>query len=162
MGLIVLLLLIGVPTLEVFVFIEIGGQIGLFNTVSIICITAIIGTYLLRRQGLSVLNRVQHSLSKNELPVKEIVDGVFLLIAGILLLTPGFVTDGIGFILFVPLIRLLLGQYFLIYLSKKGHNQPWDNTNQNESQQHFNTNSNQNDTIIDGNFEEIDDEQKKL
>ena len=162
MGLILLLLLIGVPTLEIFVFIEVGGKIGLFNTLAIVFVTAAMGAYLLRRQGLSVLNRVQQNLAANQLPVNEIFDGVFLLIAGVLLLAPGFVTDGVGFLLFVPPLRLLLRHGILRYLSKKGHTQAWGNTNPNKPQQHSHTGASQSDIIIDGDFEEIDSDQKGL
>ena len=162
MGLILLLLLISVPTLEIFVFIEVGGKIGLFNTLAIVFVTAAMGAYLLRRQGLSVLNRVQQNLAANQLPVNEIFDGVFLLIAGVLLLTPGFVTDGVGFLLFVPPLRLLLRHGILRYLSKKGHTQAWSNTNPNKPQQHSHADASQSDIIIDGDFEEINSDQKGL
>jgi UPF0716 protein FxsA len=162
MGLILLLLLIGVPTLEIFVFIEVGGKIGLFNTLAIVFVTAALGAYLLRSQGLSVLNRVQQNLAANQLPVNEIFDGVFLLIAGVMLLTPGFVTDGVGFLLFVPPLRSLLRLSIIRHLSKKGHTQAWSNATPHEPQQHSPTGTNQDDIIIDGNFEEIDPDQKEL
>ena len=108
MGLIILLAFIGVPVLEIAVFIHVGEQIGLFNTLAIVFLTAIAGTALLRWQGLSVLSSAQQSLRQNRFPIAEVFDGLCLVFAGALLLTPGFVTDTIGFLLFFPPFRLIL------------------------------------------------------
>lgn len=105
MGLIILILLVGVPILEISVFIRVGEEIGLFNTIAIVILTAIAGTALLRWQGLSVLSRAQESLRENRFPMEEVFDGLCLVFAGALLLTPGFVTDGVGFLLFLPPVR---------------------------------------------------------
>lgn len=105
MAILLLAMFIAVPIIEIGLFIEIGGWIGLWPTIGIVIVTAFAGTTLLRLQGLSVLQRVQESANRNELPVQEVFDGFCLLVAGILLLTPGFFTDSIGFLLFVPLFR---------------------------------------------------------
>ncbi len=105
MGLIILAVFIGVPIVEIAVFIEVGGWLGLWPTIAVVVGTAMAGTAMLRHQGLSVLARAQQSLARQELPVAEIVDGVCLLLAGALLLTPGFVTDALGFVLMVPGLR---------------------------------------------------------
>ena len=105
MALVIFLALIGVPVIEIAVFIEIGGRIGLWSTVGLVVLTAVIGTALLRHQGLSTLARARASLDRGKLPMQELLDGVCLLIAGALLLTPGFVTDAVGTLLLVPPLR---------------------------------------------------------
>lgn len=120
MGLIILALFIGVPIVEIAVFIEVGGWIGLWPTVGVIVATAMAGTAMLRHQGLSVLARAQRSLERRELPVAEIVDGICLLLAGALLLTPGFVTDALGFVLMVPGLRQALVAPILRRLAARG------------------------------------------
>ena len=103
MAIVLLAAFIAVPVIEIALFIEVGGRIGLWSTVAIVIVTAFAGTTLLRIQGLSVLRRAQESATRNELPVQEVFDGLCLLVAGVLLLTPGFFTDALGFTLFVPL-----------------------------------------------------------
>ena len=96
------------PILEISAFILIGGQIGVLPTLLMIFVTAVIGTFLLRSQGFHLLGRIQQKMSEGEMPGKDLVHGIMILVAGILLLTPGFVTDGIGFLLFFPPFRELL------------------------------------------------------
>lgn len=105
MGFLLLIAFIAVPIIEIAVFIEVGGWIGLWPTIGIVILTAVIGTAMLRQQGISILFRIQENLEANKLPVRELFDGVCLVIAGAFLLTPGFVTDSLGFALFVPLFR---------------------------------------------------------
>jgi UPF0716 protein FxsA len=159
MGLILLLLLIGVPTLEIFVFIEVGGTVGLFNTLAIVFITAAIGAYLLRSQGLEVLHRVQQNLAANQLPVNELFDGAFLLIAGVLLLTPGFVTDGVGFLLFMPPFRMLLRHFIVRRLVNNGRTKMWTMVDPHTQEPRADPPANHpigpGNIIIDGKFEEI-------
>lgn len=110
MAFIALIAFIAVPIIEIAVFIEVGGRIGMWSTVGIVILTAMLGTALLRQQGLSVLFRIQENLRANRMPVQELFDGVCLVLAGALLLTPGFVTDAVGFLLFVaPFRRWLAG-----------------------------------------------------
>ncbi len=108
MGLLILLAMIVVPITEIAVFIEAGELIGLWPTIGAVILTAVIGTTLLRHQGLSTIVRVQESMNAGRLPVAELFDGLCLLIAGAFLLTPGFVTDGVGLLLFLPPFRVLL------------------------------------------------------
>jgi UPF0716 family protein affecting phage T7 exclusion len=105
MAFFLLIAFIAVPIVEIAVFIEVGGRIGVWSTVGVVILTAVMGTALLRQQGLSVLFRIQENLEANRMPVQELFDGVCLVLAGALLLTPGFVTDAIGFLLFVPPFR---------------------------------------------------------
>ena len=121
MAIFLLAAFIAVPVIEIILFIEVGGWIGLWPTIAIVVGTAFAGTSLLRIQGLAVLQRAQDSASRNELPVQEVFDGLCLLVAGALLLTPGFFTDALGFMLFVPLIRKLAGETIWRWLSQRGH-----------------------------------------
>lgn len=111
MAFLFLIAFIAVPLVEISVFIEVGGRIGLWPTVGIVILTAVIGTAMLRQQGISVLFRIQENLQANRLPVRELFDGVCLVIAGVLLLTPGFVTDALGFVLFIPPLRGLIATW---------------------------------------------------
>jgi UPF0716 protein FxsA len=99
------LLLIGVPLIEIALFVTIGGRIGLVATIAVVVITAVIGSVLLRHQGLAALARAQQAAEAGQMPVEPLVDAVFLFAAGLLLLTPGFLTDAIGFVFFVPAVR---------------------------------------------------------
>lgn len=125
MAILILIAFIAVPIVEIAVFIEIGGQLGVFNTIAMVVVTAILGTWLLRSQGLRTLHRAQDSLARNIFPVSEVFDGLCLLVAGALLLTPGFVTDALGFLLFVPPLRLLLRQGIWTWLSRSGRTSAW-------------------------------------
>lgn len=120
MGFILLILLIGVPLLEIGVFIEVGERIGLWPTIATVVLTAMMGTALLRHQGLATIGRVQQSLEAGRMPLTEMFDGLCLVLAGALLLTPGFVTDAVGFLLFVPPFRALLRTAIAAYLIRSG------------------------------------------
>ena len=101
-------LLLFIPILEIAVFIMVGGQIGVISTLGMILVTAILGSILLRIQGFATLARIQEQSKDGAIPGKELVSGVMIMIAGVLLLTPGFVTDSIGFLLFFPPFRQFL------------------------------------------------------
>ena len=103
----VLIALILVPILEIYLFIKIGGQIGAFNTISLIFITAIIGVFYARYEGLNTLRSGFSQLIKNEAPIYEIVSGAAIAFAALLLIVPGFATDLLGFLLIFPLTRKL-------------------------------------------------------
>ena len=108
MPLLILLAFISLPLLEIWVLISVGSQIGAVATIGATFATAVIGTILMRNQGLTTLNRVREGLDRNEIPLKPAFDGACQLVAGVLLLTPGFITDAVGLALFVPFIRTLL------------------------------------------------------
>jgi UPF0716 protein FxsA len=120
MPLLLLLLFIGIPIAEIAVFIEVGDQIGLGWTLASILGTAIIGTALVRHQGMQTLARVRASMDRKELPVQEVLSGVCILLAGILLLTPGFVTDAVGFLLLIPPFRVALAGAVIASLRRNG------------------------------------------
>ena len=99
------LLLLIVPLIEIFLFIQLGGVIGVWPTIGIVILTAIVGATMLRRQGLAALRGVQSRLAAGENPGRLVADGAMILVAGVLLLTPGFLTDSLGFLLLVPTVR---------------------------------------------------------
>lgn len=100
-----LLLFIIVPAVELGVLIQVGSVLGTWPTLGLIVFTGILGAYLARMQGLSVLSRAQQQMSRGELPAGSLADGVMILIAAALLMTPGILTDAIGFALLVPALR---------------------------------------------------------
>jgi len=120
MAAIILLFFIFVPMIEIGIFIEVGGKIGLWNTLAVIILTAFIGTAMLRAQGMQTLRRAQESLARQEFPVAEVFDGLCLLFGGALLLTPGFLTDAMGFLLLVPPVRKAVRNLVWRYLSASG------------------------------------------
>ncbi len=99
------LALLIVPVVEIAAFIVIGDAIGLWPTLLMILVTAVLGTILLRRQGLALFAQMRREMDAGRVPARELADAAMLLAAGILLLTPGFVTDAIGFALFLPPVR---------------------------------------------------------
>ncbi len=113
MPLLILLLVILLPVFEIAVFIEVGTAIGTWTTVGAIFLTAAIGISLVRAQGLATLGRAQASLQRNIFPVQEAFDGICLVLAGLLLLTPGFLTDGLGALLLLPPLRNSLRHFLL-------------------------------------------------
>ena len=107
----VILTIILVPIIEIYLFIKIGSQIGAFNTISLIFITAILGIFYARYEGLNTLKSGISQLVKNQLPAYEFISGAAIAIAALLLIIPGFATDIIGFVLIIPLTRkLILGK----------------------------------------------------
>ncbi len=120
MALLILLVLIGTPIIEIAVFIEVGDRFGLWPTVGGVLATAAIGMTIIRIQGLTVLSRAQENLQADRFPALEIFDGVCLVLAGAMLITPGFVTDTFGFLLLVVPLRRLAAQSALAYASRCG------------------------------------------
>ncbi len=98
-------LLLIVPLAEIGAFIVIGREIGVLWTLAMVFVTAVVGSILLRVQGFGLLARIQAETQAGRVPGRELVHGVMILIAGVLLLTPGFITDAIGFLLFIPFVR---------------------------------------------------------
>lgn len=102
-----------VPIIEMAVLIEVGGMIGAIKTIGLVMLTAVIGVWLLRLQGFATLRSVRAKLAAGQLPDTELIEGVFLIIGGALLLTPGFVTDGVGFICLLPWTRKAMARSVL-------------------------------------------------
>ena len=104
----VLLLILLLPIIEIYLFIKIGSQIGAFNTISLIFITAVIGVYYAKYEGLNTLRSAINQIVKNEIPIYEIVSGAALALASLLLILPGFLTDIIGFLIIFPWTRKII------------------------------------------------------
>ena len=135
-----LLLIIGIPILEIYLFIKIGTQIGAFNTISLIFITAMIGIIYVRYEGFNTLKSGMSQLVKNELPIYEIISGAALAFAAFLLILPGFATDILGLLIVFPLTRKL----FFKKLSRK-----YEKNNQKKQD------------FINGEFEDIDEDDER-
>ena len=103
-----ILLFIGVPAVEVFLMIKIGGEIGALNTVSLILLTAIIGIYFAKLEGIKTMRSGVMNLYQNKIPIYEMISGASIAIAALLLIIPGFCTDSIGFLLLIPFTRKIL------------------------------------------------------
>ena len=114
-----LILILGIPILEIYLFIKIGSQIGAFNTISLILITAIVGVAYARYEGFNTLKSGMSQLIKNELPVYEIISGAALAFAAVLLILPGFATDVLGILLIFPYTRKLFIKKFSNKYQKK-------------------------------------------
>ena len=112
------------PILEMYILIEVGGFIGALNTIGLVLLTALLGLILLRQQGFRTLLNARNKLLQAELPAEEIVTGIFLAVGGALLLTPGFVTDFIGFMCLLPFTRrLLMSQIATSFFNVSGYSE---------------------------------------
>ena len=123
------LLFISLPALEVFLMIKIGGKIGAINTVLLIFLTAVIGIYFAKQQGIKTIRSGVTNLYQNKTPIKEIVAGASIAVAAFLLIIPGFFSDTIGFLLLIPFSRKILINFLLkknIINSKKDSNNTLD------------------------------------
>lgn len=106
---VVFLAFILIPIAEIAVFIKVGGLIGVLPTLALVIGIAIFGTWLLRQQGLQTFTKAQSALNRGEIPVGEMLDGFFLVLAALLMVTPGLLTDAVGFALLIPTVRKALG-----------------------------------------------------
>jgi len=120
MGWIFFALLIGVPLIEIYLFVEVGGLIGTWPTIALVVITAIAGSIMLRAQGARVLQRAQEKMNRGEPPVTDMLHGIGLLLAGALLLTPGFMTDAVGFAMLLPPVRHWLAARIWAHMKARG------------------------------------------
>jgi len=134
----ILLLIVVIPLIEIYLFIKIGSKIGALNTVSLILLTAIIGIYYARYEGLNTLRSAIAQMVSNKLPIYEIISGATLAFASLLLILPGFATDIVGIFLIFPPTRKLLFNIFSIKIYKQ----------------------NKKKDFIEGEFEDIDDNKK--
>ncbi len=110
---ILLFLFIAVPIVEIGLFIQVGGMLGLWPTISLVLITAFVGASLVRSQGLQTLLTVQQRMLRGEMPAQQIVEGVMLAVSGVLLLTPGFMTDAMGMVVLLPAPRAVIAKYLM-------------------------------------------------
>ena len=135
-----LLIILFIPLVEIYLFIQIGAQIGAFNTILIILLTAVIGIYFVRLQGLTTLKSGVTQLYRNQIPVYEMMSGAALAFAALLLIIPGFATDIFGFLLVMPFTRNIIFRYFGKKYEKKNSY----------------TKTNQKDNLIEGEYEDKD------
>lgn len=140
------LLFILVPLVEIYLLIQVGSMIGALPTVLLIVITALVGVTLLRAQGLSTWLEAQRTLAGGELPALQLMEGAALLVSGALLLTPGFVTDFIGFLGLIPVTRKMLVRWFLSRATVVGFQGRPDFHRRGRDEE-----------VIDGEFQEKDD-----
>jgi UPF0716 protein FxsA len=115
-----LALFIAVPLIELALLIKIGAVIGVWPTIALVILTAVVGTTILRHQGLQTLQRLSDAMQSGEPPVGPVVDGVFLLMAGGFLLTPGILTDAVGFALLVPPVRRFIARWAVKQIFQHG------------------------------------------
>ncbi len=158
MAVFILLAFIIVPIVEIGVFVEVGGALGLWNTIGLVIMTAVIGASLLRAQGMNTLRRAQESFSRQVFPMVELFDGLCLLVAGALLLTPGFVTDATGLAFFVPWVRAALRRVALSRLMESGPGGAWTDGQNIGGPGPGPGPDGQDGGIIDGEFREIDND----
>lgn len=118
MALILFLVLIGLPIIEIMVFIQAADSIGWLSVIGLTILTAVLGTALIRIQGFAAVTQLRASMQDGRAPVEPVVDGVFLLVAAPLMMTPGFVTDAIGFALLVPPVRHAIARWALAKLKR--------------------------------------------
>ena len=145
MPIIILFILIGMPLLEISVFSEVASEIGLGLSIVLTLATAAFGIYIVRLQGLIVMNKMRESLAQSQPPVESLIHGFFLFFAGLFLLIPGFITDSLGALLLFPFIRLYLGKAgFATFILQNP-------TTPKQKDQNGNT-------IIEGQFETLEDE----
>ena len=133
-----------VPLVEIAILIQIGKVIGAGYTILLVIVTAAIGAALLRQQGISTLTRVQRQLDEGRLPAMELLEGIMLLIAGAMLLTPGFFTDVFGFLVLIPDIRSVLARHLL----------------KNVIETRVTVRETDDGTIIEGEYREVDDKDR--
>ena len=114
-----LILFIIIPVTELYILIEVGKKIGSLTTIGVIILTGIIGAYLVKGQGFMILKKIQNDLNEGIIPGDSLIQGAIILTGGIFLLTPGFVTDIIGFIFLIPVSRRVVKKYFLKWLKGK-------------------------------------------
>ena len=118
------IIFIGIPVVEIFLLIKIGGQLGALNTVALIFITAIIGIYFAKLQGIQTIRSGMINLYQNKIPIYEIISGASIAVAALLLIIPGFFTDTIGFLLLIPFTRkILFGFTFKNRIKREEENQ---------------------------------------
>ncbi len=160
---ILLFIFIVIPIAEIALFIQAGEIIGLWWTLLTVVITAIIGTNLVKRQGMNAWLRAQQAMNEDSLPIEEVFTGVCLLLSGALLLTPGFLTDSIGFALLIPSLRKNIGVMVLNLLKKHGKSQIYTNNLHSDNFQQKNTSKKPTvKNIIDVEYKVIDDDMDNM
>ncbi|MFY0616063.1 FxsA family protein [Shimia sp.] len=151
-----LLAFVAVPMIEIALFISVGGAIGLWPTLAIVLLTAILGTHLVRSQGLAALGNVQRSFNELDDPTEPLAHGAMILIAGVLLLTPGFFTDAVGFALLTPVFRTAMFHYFRKRVRVQSFRMGGTQSSAFHTGGHSSTTRRAESDVIDGEFSEVD------
>lgn len=159
MPFLILIIFIAVPIAEIAVFIQVGGVIGLFPTIALVIATAVIGVWLLKRQGVAVLSDAKQTIESGGLPVQAVIDGVCLIIAGAFLLTPGLITDAAGFLLLVPGFRRSLARWVVAKLETGGHIDV-SMTRTSQGGPRDTNHRGRGPTVIDGEYERVDTDEE--
>ena len=116
---VLILLLVSVPLVELYVIVQVAGGLGVGQTILLLLAVSVVGAWMVRRSGLGVLNQIRTRLERGELPGNELVDGVLILVAGALMLTPGFLTDAVGLVLLFPPTRIAVRSVVVRRYSKR-------------------------------------------
>ena len=116
---VLLLALLCVPLLELYVIIQVAGGVGTGQTIGLLVLVSVVGAWMVRRSGLGVLNQIRARLGRGELPAAELVDGLLILLAGALMLTPGFITDAVGLLLLFLPTRMVVRSLLMRHFSKR-------------------------------------------
>ena len=146
------------PIIEIALLVNVGEQIGGWNTIALVITTAFVGAYLVRQQGLSTLVQAQQKMQTGQMPGQEMAEGLLLVVAGVLLVTPGLITDGVGFLFSLPFTRPTIARWLFKQFSANVVMQ--NNTQQSFYQHQQNTHSSQADDIIEGEYSRTDDKDK--
>ncbi len=154
MPFIILIVLLAVPYLEFLVFLEVSHVIGGFSALLLTFLSAVIGIYLIRQQGLVVMNRMHETLQRGESPVEDIIHSFFLLIAGVFFLLPGFITDSIAVILIIPPVRSVLGKIIIKNIRVTFYNNTLNGG--------YSARGNNTGPVIDGEYQQDDDTRKNI
>lgn len=148
---------LAVPLIEIALFIQIGGAIGLFPTLGVVVLTAVLGTWLVRTQGAMALGDLRKSFSDLDDPTEPLAHGAMILFSGALLLTPGFFTDAVGFALLMPPVRLALLKYARSRIKVQSFTMGGNAQNV-----HFRGRPREDEDVIDGDFQEVDPGKKPI
>ncbi|MCG7995938.1 MAG: FxsA family protein [Candidatus Thiodiazotropha taylori] len=143
----ILLLFVGIPLVELYFLIKVGGQIGVIATLSLTLFTAVLGGWMVRAQGVSTFGRVRDAMDRGEVPAIDMMEGAVLLVCGFLLLLPGFVTDIVGFIFLIPWVRRWL---LTVGLQSSGVMRPMQSD-------HYEPQSGERKRVIEGEFRREDE-----
>ncbi|MBC3765701.1 FxsA family protein [Neptunicella marina] len=150
------------PIIEISLLVNVGEQIGGWNTVAIVILTAILGSYLVRQQGLATLFQAQTKMRSGQLPGQEMAEGLLLVIAGVLLVTPGFITDAFGLLLCLPVTRPAIAKALLSRMQIRAVYSAQQGFNQQTTQEFYSQQSSEQGDVIEGEYVDKSDTRHNL
>lgn len=151
-----------IPLIEITLFVKVGAEIGIFWTLALCVLTAVIGSSLIRMQGLQTMLTARRRMMKNELPAKEMFDGLALAFAGAMLITPGFFTDTMGFLLLIPAIRERVRQYMLSHFDMQIYGMESGSADPFSAGGASSYGRSKDETVIEGEYERVDDKPEQI